>query len=72
MNPISGFVEWTGVFDTYKSSEAFEWFIENSDIADGYIIIAACKDDCSNNLSLLSRQWFKTMGSTEIENIGFR
>ena len=58
VNPISGIVEWTGVFDTYKSSAAFEWFCENTEIPDGYIIIAACKDDCSNNLSLVGREWF--------------
>ena len=38
------------VFDTYKSSKAFEEFIAEP-IPDGYIIVAACQDDCVTNLS---------------------
>ena len=41
------------IFDTYKSSSALESFIETklTDLKFGDIIIAACKDECSSNLS---------------------
>ena len=45
------------VFDTYKSSADFEKFILN-DVPVDSIVIAACKDDCSKNLSEKSKQWF--------------
>ena len=38
-------------FDTYKSSEIFEWFIHGVVIPKGSVVIIACKDDCVTNLS---------------------
>lgn len=40
------------VFDTYKSSEELEKFIDRKkNLAEGSIVIAACKDECTSNLS---------------------
>ena len=50
VNPENGEVETAQVFDTYKTSHQLDHFIHDG-IPKGYIIIAACKDDCAKNLS---------------------
>ena len=39
---------------------------------DDYIIIAACKDDCTKNLTWNSRKWFTDLGSRQVEKIQYR
>ena len=39
---------------------------------DGYIVVAACKDECVTKLSLKAKYWFKEMGSTEIMDLRYR
>jgi len=70
-NPKSGSVETAKAFDTYKSSAALENFI-GQHIPEGFIIAAACMDDCVSNLSKNAKQWFANMGSKEIWNVGYR
>ena len=43
-------VQGARVFDTYQTSVALEGFIKK-DIPHGFIIVAACKDECVTNLS---------------------
>lgn len=50
------------VFDTHKSSELLEDFI-NTTIPEGHIVVAACKEDCFEKLSPKVVQWFTAMGS---------
>ena len=57
INPSTVRVELAQAFDTYKTSEELEDFIEN-DIVVGDIIIAACKDDCVTALSQTCIRWF--------------
>lgn len=71
VNPSNGGVEWARVFDTYESADSFENHI-TYEIPEGYIVVAACKDDCAANLSKYSRQWFANMGSREIWNLEYR
>ena len=59
----TGSIKLAKVFDTYKSSKAFDNFITSTPIPEGYIIAAACKDDCISNLSDEAIQWFADMGS---------
>ena len=47
INTLYGTVESTNVFDTNKSSEKFDSFINKQDIPDNFIIVAACKDECA-------------------------
>ena len=65
INPFNGILEWAIVFDTYLSSDELDCFI-TSDIPEGYIVVASCKDDCVTNLSHYSKLWFESMGSKEI------
>ena len=44
-------VEFSKVFDTYKSGEEFDDFLKNKYFPMGQIVIAACKDDCVTSLS---------------------
>ena len=44
-------VEFSKVFDTYKSGEEFDDFLRNKYFPMGQIVIAACKDDCVSSLS---------------------
>ena len=37
-------------FDTYRSSQQLETFIQKN-IPEGYIVAIACKDDCATTLS---------------------
>ena len=71
LNPKTGQVEFAKVFDTHKSPDEFEDFCLK-DIPTDYIIVAACKDDCSMNISEVSKCWFSGMGSTKIWNVGYR
>ena len=50
INTATGKVQSSKVFDTYKSSVLFDKFIKRT-IPKGYIVIAACKDDCVTELS---------------------
>ena len=65
MNTRNGKVETSQVFDTYKSSEKFEAFIDKK-IPAGFMVIAACKDDCTTNLSTKAKDWFADMGASGI------
>lgn len=61
----------TKVFDTYKTSIGFHKFIAQ-DIPKGCIVLAACQDDMSTNLSMDFKEWFSEMGSTEIWQLEYR
>ena len=51
INPENGKVECAKVFDTYKSSACIDNFLFNIDLPEGYIVVAACKDDCVTKMS---------------------
>ena len=65
INPNNGVVETAKVFDTYESSKEFEEFIDKP-LPIGHIVVAACKDECSNHLSHEAKMWFCNMGANEI------
>ena len=71
MNPLNGVVEFAKVFDTYKTSKTMMKFLLN-EIPKGYIIIAACQDECVTKLSYTIKKWFSKMGSKEVWNIKYR
>lgn len=50
INKLSGKVEIAKVFDTSENSERFDAFVERG-IPNGFIVVAACKDDCVKKLS---------------------
>ena len=50
INPKSGKIVSTHIFDTYKCSDKFDDFI-NNDVPNHCIIAAACKDACNENMS---------------------
>lgn len=66
IRPSDGQVVSAKAFDTSASSTGLEDFISNAEIPEGYIIAAACMDDCASNLSETAKVWFANMGSTEI------
>ena len=72
LNGKTGNVMWSEIFDTYHSSDAFEYFCSCELVEEGQIVIAACRDDAAKNLSNSVRQWFKDMGSKEIFNLKYR
>lgn len=72
VNPKDANVEVSKVFDTYMSSDKLEEFIDKQRYPDGYIVVAACKDDCVKNLSKKCKMWFGKMGSTEIWDLCYR
>lgn len=73
INPLKGGkVEFAQIFDTYRSSEALDKFIDSNKLPDGIIVAAACQDDCVTKLSQNAREWFKWMGSTEIDYVKYR
>ena len=71
INTLTGHVETAQVFDTYKSSEEFDIFV-NKEIPRGFIIIAACKDECTTSLSDAAKVWFEKMGSSLIWTLEYR
>lgn len=72
LNGKTGNVMWSEIFDTYHSSDAFEYFCSCELVEEGQIVIAACRDDAAKNLSMSVRQWFKNMGSKEIFDLKYR
>ena len=70
-NPFNGYVEWAKVYDTYKRPEFFDLFVD-SEMPEGWIVVAACKDECSTHLSREGKQFFSDMGSREIWKLGYR
>ena len=71
INPSTGKVESANIFDTYKSSFGLDAFIGKG-VPDGYIVCAACKDECTMKLSHNCKKWFASMGSREIFNVRYR
>ena len=74
-NPGLGKIEFTKVFDTYKSSDSFEEFIESierNDIPDDLVVAVACQDECITNLTSDCREWLESMGSNEIYKLEYR
>ena len=71
INPKTGKVVLGQIFDTYKSSFAFDKFID-TEIPKGTIVLATCMDECAKNLSDKARKWFSDMGSIEIDNLKYR
>lgn len=71
INTYYGIVEAAYAFDTYKTSAGFDAFAAKR-IPEGYIIVAACKDDCVTQLSKTGKQWFADLGSKEIWNLEYR
>ena len=65
INNTNGIVEAAKSFDTYEHSRVINAFITN-DIPDGWIVCAACKDECIMNLSKKAKDWLVKMGSKEI------
>ena len=65
INPANGKIDKAKIFDTYTTSIHFDAFTR-LDFPDGHIVVVACKDDCVSNLSILGKQWFEKMGSTQI------
>ena len=72
LNPYSGEVEFAKMFDTYKNGSDFDEFITLNNFDDGYILIAACKDDCVTNLSKDAKYWFADLGSQKIWDLTYR
>ena len=35
-------------------------------------MVAACQDDCAQRMSTKIKQWFKDMGSQQIDNVDYR
>ena len=70
-NPATGQVESAQVFDTYKSSEQLDAFVK-AGVPAGHIVAAACMDECATKLSDAAKQWFRELGSKEIDKLEYR
>ena len=71
IDPSNGKIEAAKTFDSYSSTHRIDAYIEHL-IPQGFIVVAACKDDCVTKLSDKSKDWFQRMGSSEIWNLGYR
>ena len=69
---IQAKIEYAQVFDTYKSSEKLDQFIDGFEKSQYQIVIAACKDDCVKKLSRKAKLWLAGMGSREIAHLKYR
>ena len=59
INPSDGKVEYIAVFDTYKSPDSLDSFINcDASFYTERIIAVACKDECSKHLSYKAKEWF--------------
>lgn len=61
------------VYDTYRSSEKLEaWIEKNEKFAVGQAVVIACKDDCVTRLSGTVRYWLTKLGAKEIGSLKYR
>ena len=58
IDPKSGTIQLSRVFDTYFSSTQLENTIDEILDCDGFIIVVACKDECISQLSNKCKLWF--------------
>ena len=72
INPQNGKVEFAQVFDTSESSHPFNAFLAHHEIPEGYIVVAACQDDCRKKMSHKCKRWFKAMGATAVTKLKYR
>ena len=72
INPANGKVELARIFDTNTSSEEFDWYRAYNNIPDGFIVVAACKDDAQYNLSHYTKHFFNECGSLIIWDLEYR
>lgn len=70
-NPSTSDIVAAQAFDTYRTSEEFDRFISDP-IPMGYVVVAACNDECTGQLSEKGKLWFEELGSTEIRNLEYR
>lgn len=71
INPHTYNIESAQVFDTYETCEHLDNFI-NKGVPENFIVVAACKDDCTTKLSENAKKWFEKMGSKKIRDLEFR
>ena len=71
IDPKAVKVTFAEAFDTYKSSKSFDEFILKG-LPLGSVVVAACKDDCVTSLSVKAKNWFRNMGSQEIQILDYR
>ena len=73
IDPKDGRIAFSEVFDTYKSPKDFDSFIGfEVPFQLGFILVAACMDDCAKSLSDKAKKWFGSMGSKEIDHLEYR
>lgn len=72
IEPEDGTVKVAKCFDTYTSSQNLNAFIRSDLIPDGHIVVAACMDECVNNLSTQVMEWFAGMGSKDVWSLEYR
>ena len=58
IDPKSGKPQHARVFDTYESSAGIDEFLNTTEIPDGHIVAAACKDDFEGQLSRKVKEFF--------------
>ena len=60
-------------FDTSYRSNSFNVFVKSFiDLYEGYIVAAACKDDCMKSMSKTGLGWFEFLGSKQIWEMKYR
>lgn len=72
IHPHTGAVAWSAAFDTYVQWKGLDYFCQHSSIPNDYIIVCACKDEASTNISQFSKQWFQKLGSENFCKLYFR
>ena len=66
-----GNVESAKVFDTHTTSLRLNEFVSTG-VPEGYIVVAACNDDCVTQMSHKGKIFFANMGSKSIWELGYK
>ena len=74
INNSNGKIEFAKVFDTFKSSSQLEQFITQDflEIPPGSIIVLACKDECTKEITEGIKKWLINLGCYSMENLKYR
>ena len=74
INPENGAVVKALCFDTYEKTPAWSQWLETDakEIPDGYIVVAAARNDCMYMMGLDGMDFFEELGSQHIELLDYR
>lgn len=72
IDPDNGKIVLAKAFDTHATTLGIKEMLDGGGAPEGFIVIAACQEECVKKMTQKIKKWFTDMGSSEIWNIQHR